>query len=870
MAMTFFRPETVRGNALILFALAAVLICLPVAESFGSETGDQHYSVQVASYRNIDGAAALVNLLKNQGCDPFSRTVEIPGKGTWQRICVGKYASREEALRAGEELRTRGIIKHFIIAKITPEKKVPAVVKDTKAPALDKATPDVALVRDKKAPALGENAQVSEDGLSPPVLLRKKISSVPGSAGGKTDPHSTGDDAPPHKDMAVTDAATVTDTGTETTMEAATKTGLYDNALNDFTAGRYEDALQKFGRVIKAEKNETARRRIADCHYFLGEKGDKGHLSEAIDHYRDVIRDYPGLSKENVQATYRLAESYQYLNLHYEALVEFKNIYANYPESEYTSESLYMMGSISYETRRFAEAIDLFKEYIQRFPDGSHVRDAYFGVGDCYSRMRQFNDADVWYDNALKKWPTLEDVPEDALRKLGAHRFETGRYDDALGVFFVYLNLFPGGERSKDVLYAIARSFEKTGRLHPALKTLSLVIERYPGSREAKESAIIMANIGVDDSGIAVPTYIFAGMECYKDPIGAYRAMEGTLSDPKMEEEVLFRKEAALIKRKRYREAFEAGQLLLANFPRGKRREAGEKNFIAAAGHLIDGHYAKKDYLSVVDLYFDLDRDGLFKGGDFDMLSQIGKSLKEMSLLDHAAGFFEEMIRVFGKDARGHALSLDMAQIDYGRGRYEDAKKKLQFLIEERPGVDAEMVAAARSLMGNISYEEGSYPEAAGFYSAVLGSGADPDGGVAVRKRYADVMREMGMYSSALVNYRRTLKECDGAAQQCPVPVAMTYEGLGDCLYRKGKYQEAIRMYQQSLDGIPEGQRSRWTIANIERGYTKLGKEPVAVAGESPVSPQGEGGGEFWSRVVDYYRADENWTEKYGPYIQDS
>ncbi|MBA7573445.1 Cell division coordinator CpoB [subsurface metagenome] len=755
---------------------------------------------------------------------------------------MGEYVNREEALKAGEKLRERGMIRHFLIVKTDPEKKESALGRNT----IVKTDPE------KKEPALNKNTEDNKEAPSPTVLLRKKIPSIPAFTQRKVDPHDTVDSAPPHKDMAATD----------------TDRGLHDSAVNDFTSGRYGDALNKFEKIIKTEKDETALRRIADCHYFLGEKGDKRHISEALDHYRDIIRNYPGLHKENAQATYRLAESYRRLNLHYEALVEFKNIYFNYPESDYTPESLYMIGTTSYETKRFGEAIEKFKEYIERFPDGSHVREAYFGVGDCYSRMRQFNDADAWYDNALKKWPALEDIPGDALLKFGSHCFQTGKYDTALRVFFAYLNLFPDGNHSRDALFAIARSFEKTGQLHPALKMLSLVIERYPGSREAKESALIMANIGVDDPGIQVPAYIFAGMNCYKDPIEAYGAMEGKFSDPEMEEEVIFRKGSALIKRKRYREAFDAGQLLLKSFPHGTRRKAGEKNLILTAGRLIDGHYAKKDYISVVDLYFDLDRDVLFKSGDFGMLSQIGRSLKEMSLLDHAAGFFEEMIRVFGKDKGGRGLSLDMAKIDYGRGRHGDAKKRLQALIEERPGVDDE-TAAARRLMGDISYEEGSYAEAAGFYSAVLGLGTDPDGGVAVRKKYADALREMGMYASALVNYKRVLKKCGGTAQQCPVPVVMnSYEGLGDCLYRKGKYQQAIRMYKQSMDSIPEGQRSRWAIVNIGRGYVKLGKGPVA--GESSVPLQGGSGDEFWSKVLDYYRVDEDWAEKYGPYIQDS
>lgn len=833
--MIFFRLETVR-NTLLIFALAALGILAPGTEGFCKEAESGCYSVQVASYRNFDGATELSNLLKAKGYDSFCRTVKIPGKGQWQRVCVGEYINREEALKTGEKLRERGVVRHFLIVRADPGEKEPA------------------LNGDSRTTAQVKNADGDENASGFPVLLRKKITAVPASTEKKTEPRNAGDGEPLHEDMAA----------------AATGGKLYDSALNDFTSGRYGDALDKFEKIVKAEKDETALRRIADCHYFLGEKGDERHTSEAIDHYRDVIRQYPGLNKENAQATYRLAESYSRLNLRYEALGEFKNICSSYPESDYAPEALYMTGRISYETKRFDEAIDKFKEYIRRFPDGTHARDAYFGVGDCYSQMRQFNDADVWYDNALKKWPAMEDIPEDSLLQMGTHSMQSGKYDTALGVFFAYLNLFPDGSHSRDALYAIARSFEKKGQMHLALKALSLVIERYPGSREAKESALMMANIGVDDPGIMVPTYIFAGMDCYKDPIEAYGGMEGTFSDPEMEEEVIFRKGSALIKKERYREAFDAGRLLLEGFPRGTHRKAGEENLTVAAGRLIDGCYAEKDYISVVNLYFDLDRDALFKSGDFGLLSQIGGSLKEMGLLDHAAGFFEEMIRVFGKDERGRGLSLDLAQIDYDRGRYEDAKKRLQELIDERRGVGDETAIAAMRLMGDITYQEGLYGEAAGFYSAALGSGTGSGEGVAVRKKYADALREMGVYTSALINYRRILKKCDGAAQQCLAPVFLnSYEGMGDCLYRKGEYRQAIEMYQQSMEGVPEGEQKWWAIANIGRGYAKLGTGSKPVAG-APGPLQGEGGDEFWSRVVDYYRADEDWTRKYGPYIRDS
>ena len=625
------RRKTLYNN---LCALVCGLFFILASCAEGAVEGGG-YSVQVASYQNVDGAASLIAHLKKQGYDPFSMRIKIPGKGEWKRVCVGKYASREEALRAGEGLRERGVVNHFLIIQVAPAVEKP-VVHDEKKPAVHEEKAERAIEAETDAGPETDTG-ITVHPLSP-VLLRKKISAVPAAPGNNV---TVGKTVKGKKKPRLPKKATTK------TVSTVTDTDLRAGALKDFASGRYEDALNKFKQMAATAKDETVLRRMADCHYFLGEEGKTEQISQAVDAYRKIIRTYPGHNQENGRVTYRLATSYHRMNLQYEALGEFKNAYLRYPESEYTPESLYMMATITYETERFHEAVELFKEYIKLFPEGTHIKEAYFRVGDCYSRMRQFNDADIWYENALKKWPVLEEVPRDAFLQLGAHRFQVGRYDDAAQVLFVYLNLFPEGDGARDALYAIAHSFERTDRPASALKMLSLLIERFPGSREAKEGALMMANMGVQNPGIPIPGHILAGMDSYREPIEAYDTMEGTLIDPEMEEEVIYRKTVALIKQKRYREAFDTGQLLLTTFPKGKRREAGEGQLIIAAGHLIDNHYTKGDYLSVADLYFDLDRDMVFKKGGLETLSQIGLSLKELNLLDHAAGFFEDINRAF-------------------------------------------------------------------------------------------------------------------------------------------------------------------------------------------------------------------------------
>lgn len=835
--MTFFRSEMLYGKFLILLALTALFIFLPCSESSGGEAEDEYHGFYVvSSYKNFNDAAALVETLKAQGYDPFCKTVDIPGKGKWRRVFVKRYKNRIKALLAGKELREKGVIKSFIVLKTGPEDRRPAPRRNTD-------TED-----NKNTPPL-------------PALTKTEIFAVPNSAKKKLGSRNIKDVVlPPDKEIMPVDKKIVQPGPKEIVLPEKEDPGLkaggkpHNSAMSDFTAGRYKDALGKFKEIIKTEKNETVLRRIADCYYFLGEKGDNRYLSKAVDQYRNIIRSYPGSEKENAQAVYRLAVSYSRLNLYYEALIEFKNLCSKYSESDYVPESLYMMGKMYYRIKKFNEAIGKFKEYIKRFPAGKHVRDAYFSVGDCYSQMRQFRDADVWYGDALERWPALEDIPEDTLSNLGSHYFQVGKYDNALNIFFVYLNLFPDGKHCRSALYMIARSFEKIGQLPLALRALSLVVERYPGSREAQRSVLTMANIGVSYPDIKLPANIFPEMDYYRAPIEAYDKMAGRLSDLDMEEELIFRRGDALTKKGRHREAFDNYRLLLNKFPYGTYRKAGEKNLILSAEHLIDDCYSRKDYTAVLEAYFKFDRKVLFRRCDFDMLFKIGDSLKKMGLADHASGFFGEMIKVFEKDKRINKLLLAAAEVDYGRGDYEDAKKRLKELLKEKSGVDKRTVAAAGKLMGDISCKEGLFNDAAGFYSEVIGSEAGVKDIAVVRKKYADSLKEMGCYSSALINYERVLKKCKGKAQKCSVPlVAGSYEGAGDCLYGKGKYRQAILMYEQSMKGIPEDKQSMWTIINMARGYANLGNKPMA---DKLFSSLKEGSGdEFRSRVADYYAA---------------
>jgi len=73
------------------------------------------YSIQVASYKNLDGAKKRITELVESGYDAYYKETFIKGKGTWQRIFVDKFKSKEEALEQARAMKDQKVISDYMI-----------------------------------------------------------------------------------------------------------------------------------------------------------------------------------------------------------------------------------------------------------------------------------------------------------------------------------------------------------------------------------------------------------------------------------------------------------------------------------------------------------------------------------------------------------------------------------------------------------------------------------------------------------------------------------------------------------------------------------------------------------------------------------
>lgn len=67
------------------------------SNSGNGRKGSGQYTIQVAAVKEIGNAERLVTQLRKKGFPAYQVRTEVPGKGAWQRVRVGAFASRAAA-----------------------------------------------------------------------------------------------------------------------------------------------------------------------------------------------------------------------------------------------------------------------------------------------------------------------------------------------------------------------------------------------------------------------------------------------------------------------------------------------------------------------------------------------------------------------------------------------------------------------------------------------------------------------------------------------------------------------------------------------------------------------------------------------------
>jgi tetratricopeptide (TPR) repeat protein len=887
-----------------LFIIIFLFFLQIVAVSGADAEGDFYYSIHGASYRELEQAKLHIISLQKLGYAAFYEKVNIPGKGLWYRVYIGKYGNREAAKKTAnilrknkdiDDVRINRFIESNTLARASARKK--GKQEEKQAPRLQGLQPPPP-DEDRKSVASNvgkkgkqEEKQTSKlQGPQPPLPDgdRKSVASNVGKKGKQEEkqaPKLQGPQPPPPDEDRKSVASHVGKKGKQEEkqtpklqgpqpplpdgdrkdVESDPAASPLDNALSAFQSEQYEQAIEHIKVLLnKGNPDKTTHekglRLMADCYYSWGAKGNRQQLLTAIDQYKLILQRYPDPAGENDRLYYQLAMSYEKLNFFYESSGAWEKLIFAYPKSPLLEEAMFRVGDVLRPTGKYSRTADKLLVYLNKYPEGKFTKAAYFTLGDCYYRMQKRDLASRWFDEARKKWFDLHDIPQTVLFNMGDNYFDAGRFADAFQVFSLCTSLYSSSDFGKNTLFRTARAADEAGYDSLAIKLYSLFMEKYPGDTLADECSLALANLGVVKPGMRVSMNV-ANMDDYREPLQTYKRIlsKNTVSGDQAERIMMLRG-TALEKSGTIKDVIDNDLDIINKFPRGKFHDEALSRLKSHVLSLLNTYYTKGDHLAVSDLYFRT-YGKVTLTDDFDTAFKTGHSLQIIGIMNEARALYTALKEVNKQNrTRNNILTLALANMDVVGRKYGEAEEKLKSLLQDREVKGPKEFGTIKKTLADVYYKVGSFEKATALYADVL-SNETIDAQSTALMDYARSLQGRQMTQAAQKNYLKVYKDYQQRPDRYENSViADLFTGLGDGYCSENKFKEGIMMYQQALSYVSDADSKRWLMLRIGQGYAGL--YDFTEAQKNFTHIKDAAGGDFWPKIADFYIAESMRQEK--------
>ena len=128
--------------------------------------------------------------------------------------------------------------------------------------------------------------------------------------------------------------------------------------------------------------------------YLLGTSlYNLGKFSEAIEVFKDIVRQYSQDIELIQKAEYEIADCYYQMGNEKEAVTRFKMLRSKYSDSRLNAEIMWWLGEYYYRHNDLNLACRYFSSLIQDFPKSNLIPDAHYALGSIYTEDSQYEDA---------------------------------------------------------------------------------------------------------------------------------------------------------------------------------------------------------------------------------------------------------------------------------------------------------------------------------------------------------------------------------------------------------------------------------------------------------------------------------------------
>jgi TolA-binding protein len=490
----------------------------------------------------------------------------------------------------------------------------------------------------------------------------------------------------------------------------------------DAAAAAFEDLGTQFPNSPYAQNLGTA---LAEVYYRLDQ------FEQAATELRDRL---PQLENEKrARALFLLAESYNQLRNGEEAVVHYRRVIDEHPNTPYVGPARYGLAWHYFQIEEYRQAADRFSR-ARRGQSGRLAERATYYEAVSRAALGETDRAVELYQTAANQQPDSR-LAAEALYEAGLLRYQQNEYGSAAAFFRALIRDHPNAARIGDAHYWLGNAYRVDDRLDRALKSYSKAVEEGAASdsllievrfqkawaqyEDERYTAAAPAFMSVADAYPESPrgreALFWGGDSFYQQgDLGRARQLFRRYLDENPNGQHANGARYALawtyFKQNRYASAARLFRQFLDRY-----QEAGSDIPYAqdARLRLADCYYAMKQYEDAVAAY----RRVGGQGTDY-ALYQAGEALNYAGRSDEAIRSLRRLVDRY-PDSRWRPQALyRIGAIHFQKQNYEQAREAYRRLLDTYP--NHQRAAEAQYGIGDSYYNAGSMEEAVTAYRTVL------------------------------------------------------------------------------------------------------------------------------------------------------
>ena len=250
--------------------------------------------------------------------------------------------------------------------------------------------------------------------------------------------------------------------------------------------GKINEALGTFMDILKldslgVELAQETEYEIADCYYRLGRE------DEAVSRFKLLRSKYPN-SKFTPNIMWWLGRYYYQAKDLDLARRYLDSLTKDFPDSQFSAEAFYLLGSISSDENKFTQAADNFKMVIKY--GASDLKDrAVVALADIYGREGKPEQALEQYNQIIKSNPDSASI---LLPRLAQIYYKIGNYAEAKTFYIRSLELAAPAQAG-DLRFSLAETLEANSEQEAAIQQYLLAADLYTQNTQLLARSLLRA-----------------------------------------------------------------------------------------------------------------------------------------------------------------------------------------------------------------------------------------------------------------------------------------------------------------------------------------------------------------------------------------